>query len=69
METRSNHLLVGSVVLALLAAVLAFAVWIAGISGGNSKEYDVFFRQSRPRLAHGSNGTFSGLQSWPQSHV
>ena len=46
METRSIHLLVGSVVLALLAAVLAFAVWIAGISGGNSKEYDIFFRQS-----------------------
>jgi len=69
METRSNHLLVGSVVLALLAAVLAFAVWIAGISGGNSKEYDIFFRQSVEGLAKGSSVTFAGVPSGQVRHI
>ena len=32
METRSNHVLVGSVVLALLAGLLLFVVWLAGLS-------------------------------------
>jgi len=30
METRSNHLMVGAVVLALIAALLLFFVWLAG---------------------------------------
>ena len=29
METRSNHILVGGVVLALLVAVLAFIIWLS----------------------------------------
>ena len=29
METRSNHILVGGVVLALLAALLVFIVWLS----------------------------------------
>lgn len=63
METRSNQLLVGSVVLGLLAALLAFAIWIAGISGGDTKEYDIFFRQSVEGLAKGSSVTFAGVPS------
>ncbi|MFM1982141.1 MAG: MlaD family protein [Chakrabartia sp.] len=63
METRSNQLLVGSVVLGLLAALLAFALWIAGLSGGNTKEYDIFFRQSVEGLAKGSSVTFAGVPS------
>ena len=69
METRSNHFLVGSVVLALLAAVLAFAVWIAGLSGGHTKEYDIFFRQSVEGLAKGSSVTFAGVPSGQVQHI
>ena len=63
METRSNHVLVGSVVLILLAAVLVFTVWLARVSGGEQKEYDVFFKQSVEGLAKGSNVSFSGVPS------
>ena len=63
METRSNQVLVGSVVLILLAAVLVFTVWLARVSGGDEKEYDVFFKQSVEGLAKGSNVSFSGVPS------
>jgi len=63
METRSNHILVGGVVLGLLLALAVFLVWLAGISGGNSKEYDIFFKQSVEGLAKGSTVTFSGVPS------
>jgi phospholipid/cholesterol/gamma-HCH transport system substrate-binding protein len=69
METRSNQLLVGSVVLALLAALLAFAIWIAGLSGGNTKDYDIFFRQSVEGLAKGSSVTFAGVPSGQVRHI
>jgi len=61
METRSNHILVGSVVLALIAATLIFIVWIARLSGGDAQEFDVFFKQSVDGLAKGSSVTFSGV--------
>ena len=63
METRSNHILVGGVVLALLAALAAFLVWLAGLSGSDSKEYDIFFKQSVEGLAKGSSVSFSGVPS------
>lgn len=63
METRSNHLLVGTVVLALIAGLLAFAIWIAGVSRGDAKEYDIFFRQSVDGLAKGGSVSFSGVPS------
>lgn len=63
METRSNHLLVGAVVLALLAAVVGFTVWIAGRGGGPSKEYDIFFRQSVEGLNRGSSVSYAGVPS------
>ena len=40
METRSNQVLVGSVVLGILVAVALFLVWLSGLSGGHQKEYD-----------------------------
>ena len=61
METRSNHILVGSVVLALLAAVLIFTVWLARLSGGDEQQFDIFFKQSVDGLAKGSAVTFSGV--------
>ncbi len=63
METRSNHILVGGVVLALLAVLAAFTVWLAGLSGGAQKEYDIFFSQSVDGLAKGGTVTYSGVPS------
>jgi phospholipid/cholesterol/gamma-HCH transport system substrate-binding protein len=63
METRSNHILVGSVTLALLAALAAFIVWIAGLGGGLQKEYDIFFQQSVEGLSKGGLVTYSGVPS------
>ncbi len=63
METRSNHILVGGVVLALLAALAAVLIWLSGVSGSDDKEYDIFFKQSVEGLAKGSTVTFSGVPS------
>ena len=61
METRSNHILVGSVVLALLAAVIVFIIWISQAGGNQDKRYDIFFSQAVDGLAKGSAVTFSGV--------
>ncbi len=63
METRSNHILVGGVVLALLAALAAFIVWLAGLGGGDQKQYDIFFAQSVDGLAKGGTVTYAGVPS------
>ncbi|CAN5409455.1 hypothetical protein BH09PSE4_BH09PSE4_03390 [soil metagenome] len=61
METRSNHVLVGSVVLILLAMLALFFVWIARAGGESVKEYDIFFKQSVDGLNKGSSVAFSGV--------
>lgn len=61
METRSNHVLVGGVVLALLVITLGFLIWMAGFSGPNDQRFDVFFRSSVDGLAKGSVVAFSGV--------
>jgi phospholipid/cholesterol/gamma-HCH transport system substrate-binding protein len=61
METRSNHVLVGAVVLILLAVLALFTVWLARISTVAEKEYDIFFKQSVDGLAKGSAVSFSGV--------
>ena len=63
METRSNNVLVGAVVLALLAALAVFIVWLAGNTKGNVKPYDIFFTQSVDGLAKGGAVSFSGVPS------
>ena len=63
METRSNHILVGGVVLALLAALAVFTIWLAGFGGGDKKAYDIFFRQSVQGIAKGAGVSFSGVPS------
>ncbi|QNE32369.1 MCE family protein [Sphingomonas sp. NBWT7] len=63
METRSNHVLVGAVVLILLAVLALFTVWIARLGGTTEKEYDIFFKQSVDGLAKGSSVTYSGVPS------
>jgi phospholipid/cholesterol/gamma-HCH transport system substrate-binding protein len=61
METRSNHILVGGVVLGLLVMLVVFILWIAQISGGSDKKYDIFFKSSVDGLAKGSSVTFNGV--------
>jgi phospholipid/cholesterol/gamma-HCH transport system substrate-binding protein len=61
METRSNQILVGSVVLGLIAALVVFIVWLSQLGEGGQKTYDVFFQQSVEGLANGSGVTFRGV--------
>ena len=61
METRSNHILVGSVVMAMLAGLLIFIVWLAGLSNKSIKCFDVYFAQGVGGLNKGSTVSFSGV--------
>jgi phospholipid/cholesterol/gamma-HCH transport system substrate-binding protein len=61
MENRSNHILVGGVVLVLIAIALAFTVWLAGFGAANDKKFDILFKTSVDGLAKGSAVTFSGV--------
>jgi phospholipid/cholesterol/gamma-HCH transport system substrate-binding protein len=61
METRSNYVLVGAVTLAMLAGLLVFTVWLAGLSNKETKCYDIYFSQAVGGLNKGSNVTFSGV--------
>jgi len=63
METRSNQVLVGSVVLILLAMLAIFLVWLARGFGTEEKEYDIFFKQSVAGLNKGSSVSFAGVPS------
>jgi phospholipid/cholesterol/gamma-HCH transport system substrate-binding protein len=61
METRSNHILVGGIVLTLIVAVLAFIIWLSQASGEANKEFDIFFNQAVDGLNKGSIVTFQGV--------
>lgn len=61
MENRSNNILVGGVVLALLVVTVVFLVWLAGFGGASEKRYDILFKSSVDGLAKGSAVTFSGV--------
>ncbi len=61
METRSNHVMVGAVVLALLVGLLLFTVWLAGLSTDQRKCYDIYFAQGVGGLNKGTGVTFSGV--------
>jgi phospholipid/cholesterol/gamma-HCH transport system substrate-binding protein len=63
METRSNHVLVGTVTLLLLAAIMGAAFWFSRLSQGSNAEFDIFFKQSVNGLAKGSSVNYSGVPS------
>lgn len=63
METRSNHVLVGTVVLILLALLALFTVWLARLGTASEKEYDIFFNQAVDGVAKGSAVTYAGVPS------
>jgi len=60
-ETRSNYVMVGAVTVALLAGVLLFIVWLAGLSNKATKCFDIYFAQGVGGLNKGSNVSFSGV--------
>ncbi|MGB7406409.1 MAG: MlaD family protein [Pacificimonas sp.] len=60
METKSSHILVGTIAVALLVALFVFILWIARFDGGTEKQYDVFF-SSVSGLATGSSVNYSGV--------
>jgi len=60
METKSNYILVGAITLVLLAALVAFTIWLARFNEGAQKEYDIFFQQVNG-LAKGTSVAFSGV--------
>src|SRR4051812_32817449 len=53
--------MVGAVTMALLAGVLLFIVWLAGLSNKATNCYDIYFNQAVGGLNKGSNVTFSGV--------
>jgi phospholipid/cholesterol/gamma-HCH transport system substrate-binding protein len=61
METRSNYAIVGAVVVALIVAIFAGIIWLAGFSGSNNQHFDIFFKQSINGLAVGSPVAFNGV--------
>lgn len=61
METRSNQVLVGTVVLALLAGLLLFTVWLVGLNTDKRRCFDIYFSQGVGGLNRGSNVSFSGV--------
>jgi phospholipid/cholesterol/gamma-HCH transport system substrate-binding protein len=61
METRSNHVLVGTVTLLLIAGLLVFIVWLAGLSNKATKCFDIYFSQGVGGLNKGSAVNFQGV--------
>jgi phospholipid/cholesterol/gamma-HCH transport system substrate-binding protein len=53
--------MVGAVTVALLAGVLLFIVWLAGLSNRQTRCYDIYFAQGVSGLNKGSNVSFSGV--------
>ena len=51
----------GAVVLALLAALLIFIVWLAGLSNKTTKCFDIYFSQGVGGLNKGSSVNFQGV--------
>lgn len=60
LETRSNHVLVGAVAIALFIAAFLFILWIARVDTSDRQKYDIFFG-SVSGLARGSAVNYSGV--------
>lgn len=62
METRASYILVGSFVLALLAGLFAFSIWIAKVQLERSRDaYHIFFTGSVTGLQTGSPVRYRGI--------
>lgn len=62
METRANHLLVGSFVLVLFAGLIVFAVWLAKFQFDREfAQYDIYFTGRISGLTEGSDVVYRGI--------
>ena len=62
METRANHLLVGSFVLLLIAGLVVFVVWLARFQfEAEFKRYDILFEGRVTGLTIGSTVSLRGV--------
>jgi phospholipid/cholesterol/gamma-HCH transport system substrate-binding protein len=61
METRGRHVLIGSFLLLMVAALFAFIIWMVRLDSGSAKEYDIFFRGAVTGLANGGAVQFNGV--------
>lgn len=61
METRSNQIIVGSVVLGLMVGLVFFLIWLSQPNREGRKSYDILFTQSVGGLAKGAQVTYSGV--------
>jgi phospholipid/cholesterol/gamma-HCH transport system substrate-binding protein len=63
METQARHVLVGSFVIAILAAIFIAVVWVAGVEPGRKPAlFDIYFTGSVTGLAEGAPVRYSGVQ-------
>lgn len=63
METRANHLLIGSFVLVFLLGILGFVIWVAKIQVDREfAYYNIQFTGSVTGLAVGGDVRFNGIQ-------
>lgn len=69
METRANHVFVGTVTLVLLALVAAFVLWVTQLGEGSRNSYDVFFRQSVSGLSKGAGVNYAGVPAGEISEI
>lgn len=61
METRASHVLIGSFMLLMVAALFGFIIWLARLDQGSSDEYDIFFRGGVTGLSVGAAVQFNGV--------
>lgn len=70
METRANHLLIGSVVLVALAGVFAFAIWLAKVELDREFDfYETYFTGSVTGLTVGGDVRFNGIPVGTVEHL
>jgi phospholipid/cholesterol/gamma-HCH transport system substrate-binding protein len=62
-ESRANHLLVGSFVLLALVAIFAFVIWLARVELDQQvREYQIYFRGSVHGLGIGGEVNYRGIK-------
>ncbi len=61
METRASHVLVGSFVIVLIAALFGFIIWLARVDSGATKDFDIMVIGSVAGLNQGSLVSYNGV--------
>ncbi len=70
MESRVNHLLVGTFVLLVLAATFGFVIWLARVDlQEDVREYQIFFHGSVQGLGVGGPVRYRGIKVGTISHI